>query len=158
MKQDASIIFSKGLREYDFGEGHPFRGDRYQIFQKFLSESLPAAGRYDLMGAEPVSDRELLKIGSQEYIDFSRNFFNAQESSHQITGSFSRFQSGDNIPKNHHGRLEDAARLIIGQAKQACDLISSGDYDKVISIGGGLHHAKPNYGEGFCIYSGQGFG
>ena len=153
MKEDASIIFSDGLSEYDFGEGHPFRGNRYQIFRKFLIESFPGEGRYDLLETEPASDEELLKICSQEYIDFTRNFFNPEEPPHRITDSFSRFHSGDNVPREHHGRLEEAARLIIGQAKQACDLVSSDEYKKVISIGGGLHHAKPNYGEGFCIYN-----
>ncbi len=153
MKENKAIIFSNGLREYDFGEGHPFRGNRYDIFKKFLSDYFPAEGNYDLLGAEPANNDELLNICSQEYIDFTTDFFNSQEPSSQITSSFSRFHSGDNIPREDHGRLEEAARLIIGQAKLACDMISSGKYTKVISIGGGLHHAKPNYGEGFCVYN-----
>src|SRR4030042_939566 len=151
MKEDESFIFSNGLSEYDFGEGHPFRVERYQIFRKFLSENFPEEGRYDLLETEPASDQELLKICSQEYIDFTRNYFNPEKTAFQSMRDFSRFHSADNVPREHHGRLEEAARLIIGQAKQACDLVSSGDYRKVISIGGGLHHAKPNYGEGFCI-------
>ena len=43
--------------------------------------------------------------------------------------------------------------MVIGQAKAACDLIQAGETRKAISIGGGMHHAKPNYGEGFCIYN-----
>ena len=35
----------------------------------------------------------------------------------------------------------------------ACDLIQNGQYQKVISIGGGMHHAKQRFGEGFCIYN-----
>lgn len=153
MKEDIAIIFSNGLSEYDFGEGHPFRGSRYELFKKFLNDSFPVEGKYDLLETEPASDDELLKICSQEYIDFTRHYFNPSDTSSQITGSFSRFHSADNIPREHHGRLEEAARLIIGQSKQACDLVSSGEYRKVISIGGGLHHAKSNYGEGFCIYN-----
>ena len=51
------------------------------------------------------------------------------------------------------GKIEEAARLIVGQAKMACDLVQSGQYQKVISIGGGMHHAKRRFGEGFCIYN-----
>ncbi len=51
------------------------------------------------------------------------------------------------------GKVEEAARLIVGQAKMACDLVQSGQYQKVISIGGGMHHAKQRFGEGFCIYN-----
>jgi acetoin utilization protein AcuC len=153
MKGNAAILFSNGISEYDFGEGHPFRGNRYQVFRKFLGENFPEERKYDLLETDPASDEELLKICSKEYIDFTRDYFNAEEPPHQITGSFSRFHSGDNVPREHHGKLEEAARLIIGQAKQACDLVSIGEYGKVISIGGGLHHAKPNNGEGFCIYN-----
>ena len=31
-----AIIYREELKEYDFGPGHPFRGDRYQMFPKFL--------------------------------------------------------------------------------------------------------------------------
>ena len=153
MIENASIIFSNGLSEYDFGEGHPFRGSRYELFKKFLNDNFSSKERYTLLETGVASDEELLKICSREYIDFTRSYFNPENPPSQITGNFSRFHSGDNIPREHHGRIEEAARLIIGQVKQACDLVSSGEYRKVISIGGGLHHAKPDYGEGFCIYN-----
>jgi acetoin utilization protein AcuC len=153
MKEDTAIIFSNGLNEYDFGEGHPFRGNRYQIFREFLNENLPSEGRYDLLETEPASNEELLKICSQEFIDFTQAYFNPPDTPSQLSHDFSKFHSGDNVPRVHHGRIEEAARLIIGQTKLACDLVSGSRYRKVISIGGGLHHAKPNYGEGFCLYN-----
>jgi len=33
------VLYREELREYDFGPGHPFRGDRYAAFLKFLSIS-----------------------------------------------------------------------------------------------------------------------
>jgi acetoin utilization protein AcuC len=59
----------------------------------------------------------------------------------------------DNRPIGRPGKVEEAARLVIGQAKLAVDLIQNGKFQKVISIGGGLHHAKAASGEGFCIYN-----
>jgi len=32
-------------------------------------------------------------------------------------------------------------------------LVQEGSFIKIVSIGGGLHHAKPAYGEGFCLYN-----
>jgi acetoin utilization protein AcuC len=49
--------------------------------------------------------------------------------------------------------LEEAARIIVGQAKLGCDLIQEGTYKKAVSIGGGVHHAKSSFGEGFCLYN-----
>ena len=37
-----AILYREELKEYDFGPGHPFRGDRYEIFPPFLKERLPA--------------------------------------------------------------------------------------------------------------------
>ena len=66
---------------------------------------------------------------------------------------FGLYQSMDNMPFEQPGKLEEAARLIIGQAKTGCDLVQKGEYKKAVSIGGGMHHAKPNSGEGFCLYN-----
>jgi len=59
----------------------------------------------------------------------------------------------DNMNVGQPGKLEEAARLVVGQAKAACRLVQDGTFTKAVSIGGGLHHAKPSYGEGFCLYN-----
>jgi hypothetical protein len=51
-------------------------------------------------------------------------------------------------------KIEEAARLIVGQAKMACDLVQAGTYLKAFSIGGGMHHAKRRSGEGFWGFLG----
>jgi len=148
-----AVLYSRRLSEYDFGQGHPFRGDRYRIFRPFLQQNLPENDNYKVLEAEPASDKDLVRICSKEYIDFTREFFRAASAGLDYPGQFSRFHSGDNHPIGKPGKLEEAARLIIGQAKIACDLVSEDKFRKVISIGGGLHHAKPDYGEGFCLYN-----
>ncbi len=147
-----AIIYSNGLNEYDFGEGHPFRGNRYDIFRPFLRQHL-TENNYTILEAGPASDEDLLLICSREYIDFTKNFYRESSAGEELYGLFSRFQSGDNMPYTGHGKLEEAARLVIGQGKLACDLVRGNEYGTVFSIGGGLHHAKPDYGEGFCLYN-----
>ena len=147
------ILYREELKEYDFGPGHPFRGDRYEVFPRFLKQNLPANGNYRVIEADPATDQDLQLICQQEYIDFSHAYYKAANLSLTYPGEFPRFQSPDNRPHGQPGKIEEAARLIIGQAKAACDLIQDGETKKAISIGGGMHHAKPNYGEGFCIYN-----
>jgi len=148
-----AILYRQELREYDFGPGHPFRGDRYRIFAQFLEENLPEDDNYRILKAEPASDEDLLLICQKEYIDSTKDYYHAASVGLNYTGRFFQFHSGDNIPIGQPGKLEEAARLIIGQAKMACDLVQEGDFEKVVSIGGGMHHAKPAYGEGFCLYN-----
>jgi acetoin utilization protein AcuC len=146
------IFYRKELEEYDFGQGHPFRGKRFEIFVNFLKKTLPE-DNYKLLEAELANDEDLSLICKREYIEFTKNYFEAVSSGKSYDGKFYLFHSEDNKPIGRPGKLEKAARLIIGQAKMAADLIQEGKFKKIVSIGGGMHHAKPNYGEGFCIYN-----
>jgi acetoin utilization protein AcuC len=148
-----AILYREELKEYDFGPGHPFQGERYQLFPQFLRENLAEDDNYRILKSDWASDEDLLLICKKDYIDFTRDFYRALNLGLDYSVQFSRFHSGDNRPVGKPGKLEEAARLIIGQAKMACQLVQEGSFEKVVSIGGGLHHAKPAYGEGFCLYN-----
>lgn len=152
-----AILYRQELKEYDFGAGHPFRGDRYEIFPKFLMENVPENDNYRFLSAEPATDEDLLLICSKDYIDFTRGYFKAANLGLTHPGRFSQYHSGDNLPIGRPGKLEEAARFMIGQAKMAADLVQTGEYEKVVCIGGNMHHAKPSYGEGFCLYNDNAF-
>ena len=150
-----AILFRDEVKQYDFGQGHPFRGERFKAFMPFLQSRL-GEDRYDLISAPPVSEEDLRLICEQEYIDFTKQFYAAAaggDYSARLAGSFHNFHSVDNTPAGRPGRVEEAARIIVGQAKAACDLVMDGKYEKAVSVGGGLHHAKRSYGEGFCVYN-----
>lgn len=157
-----AILYREELKEYDFGPGHPFRGNRYEIFPKFLKEHLSENDNYRILKAEWVTDEDLLLICKKEYVDFVKNYYDAAHFGWLpflgLSEKASKFLSEDNIPPGRPGKLEEATRLIIGQAKLACDLIQQKRFQKVVSLGGGMHHAKPSYGEGFCIYNDVAFG
>jgi acetoin utilization protein AcuC len=148
-----AILYRPDLKEYDFGPGHPFRGDRYEIFPPFLKERLPEDDNYRFIKADPATEEDLLTICTKDYVDFTRDYYAAAHNGQLEHVKFGLFQSMDNMPFERPGKLEEAARLIIGQAKLGCDLIQQGSYKKVVAIGGGMHHAKPSSGEGFCIYN-----
>jgi acetoin utilization protein AcuC len=154
-----AVMYREESREYDFGPGHPLRGDRFEMFPRFLRQNLPADDNYRFLKAEPVTGEELLLICDRDYIDFTREFFEATSLGLPIRDfqRFSRYHSGDNLPAGKTGKIEEAARLMVGQVKMAADLIQAGEYEKVVCIGGNQHHAKPNYGEGFCIYNDNAF-
>jgi acetoin utilization protein AcuC len=147
------ILYQKGVKEYDFGWGHPFRGDRFQVFVSFLKDRMVEGEHYRMIAAEPATDEDLLLICAKDYIDFSSAYYRAAHLGLAYSGPMYKYHSGDNVPSSEPGKLEEAARLIVGQARTASDLVQAGQYTKVVSVGGGLHHAKPSYGEGFCIYN-----
>lgn len=150
MSRPAPILFQDLLVEYDFGKDHPFNGDRFKNFPLVLEENLEK-GDYQLLEAEPVSKKELFRVADENYVEFTRDFFNSPEKERD-SSNFDRYHSRDNFPGRRSGKLEKAARGVLGQAKEASDLVA-GESRKAISIGGGFHHAKPRGGEGFCIYN-----
>lgn len=150
---ETSILFREELKEYDFGEGHPFRGDRYVNFYKYLNEVTTEGTDYCLLEAESATDHDLQLICHRNYIEFTRGYYESANLGIPYPGKFSDFHSPDNVPTGKPGKVEEAARIVVGQAKLAAQLIHDNDFKKVISIGGGLHHAKPNHGEGFCLYN-----
>lgn len=150
---ELAILYQDGLKDYDFGSGHPFRGDRFGVFMRLLGERLEEGRHYRILAAEAAGDEDLLLICERDYIEFTRRYYEAVHLGKQPPGHFSDYHSVDNIPSSGPGNIEKAGRLIVGQAKTACDLVQSGAFAKAVSIGGGLHHAKPYYGEGFCVYN-----
>jgi len=155
-----TLLYSNEVSEYDFGIGHPFRGNRYKIFFNYLKQKLRENIDYQILKAEPVTDEDLLLICSKEYIEYVSNFYELANKGeiNYIAVLSSNLLSIDNIPGENPGNIEKAARFILGQMKSACDLSQKGKYKKIISIGGGLHHAKPSYGEGFCVYNDIAYG
>jgi acetoin utilization protein AcuC len=147
------ILYQEGLKEYDFGPGHPFRGDRYVNFSRFLRQNLAADDTYRILEAVPASDEDLRLICSDDYIHFTRDYYRSVNLGEHFAGDFFRYHSMDNLPIGRPGKLEEAARLVVGQAGKAGDLVQHDRFRKVVSIGGGLHHAKPSFGEGFCLYN-----
>lgn len=150
---EVAILYNAKLREYDFGPGHPFRSDRYEIFPDFLEKNLPKKDNYQILEVEPATDNDLALICQKDYIDFTKNYFKNRNLGQETNGLFWKYHSSDNFPPVKPGKVEAAARIIIGQAKSGCDLIQKGKFRKVISLGGGMHHAKESHGEGFCLYN-----
>jgi len=148
-----SILYREELREYNFGTGHSFQGDRYANFPGFIKAHLKENEDYQLVKAEPATDEDLRFICNQDYIDFNREYYRAANLGEQYSDNFTQFQSVDNAPVENPGKIEEAARIIVGQGKKACDLVLQEQVKKIVSIGGGMHHAKPERGEGFCIYN-----
>jgi len=144
-----ALIYSEKIKKYDFGEGHPFRGDRFQVFMNFFKENFPQE-KFKIIEPEEVTNEEILLVHDKKYMETMK------AASEGITEYIYGYVSGDNlnpltrkVPKG----IEEGARVAVGTSVLAGELIAEGKFKKAIGIGGGLHHAKPSYGEGFCVYN-----
>jgi len=147
-----AIIYSDELRNYDFRPGHPFRSNRFDAFLKLYKEKLGQNENFELVkNNELATDEELQLWHTPDYIQAMK----AASSGITIPNLY-RFISQDNLnpitgefPKD----IEKVARIIVKNSALALDLVQKEKSEKAVNIGGGLHHAKSNYGEGFCVYN-----
>jgi acetoin utilization protein AcuC len=138
-----AIAYSDKMKGYDFGPGHPFRGDRYARFMDLLRQKVSSTD-FEVVDPRHASDEELLLVHDRDYLDFLR-------SGRARTWSPGQEFLSPDTPLQPG--LEEAARLIVGAALTAAEISWTGRPAHSVGVGGGLHHARRAYGAGFCIYN-----
>ena len=146
------VIYSNKLKNYDFGEGHPFRSNRFEKFLELFKEKLGKEKSFELKENNSLATEEELELlHTKAYIKV------IQESSQggNISNLFRFIGTGNVNPftKKLPPGIEEGARAIVKNSLLAIDYNQQRKAEKVISIGGGLHHAMSDFGEGFCIYN-----
>ena len=138
--EKAAIVYHRGVEGYDFGPGHPFRGDRFPRFMRLLEEyGLLSKPGVELVEPGPAGDTDLLLVHSEDYI---RQV--------ELLGSLHAQISVD-TPLSPS--IVEAARLIVGTSLRAGELVAEGSVGIAEGVGGGLHHAGRGYGGGFCVFN-----
>jgi len=134
------ITFHEKFKQYDLGEGHPFRGDRFVNAGKFFEEQglLSLSGVF-LVEPQSASKEDLLRVHEESYVDLI--FRLAEEDKpYDIETPVSK-------------EILEAALLVVGGAIACGESIYEGNAKRGISLGGGYHHAGRSYGGGFCVFN-----
>lgn len=147
-----ALVYSPEIKKYDFGEGHPLRGDRFANFMNFFQERFATHSQH-FERIEPTSatDDQLKLAHVEEYIKAMGT------ASKGITlPDVLKYATWDNlnpITSSIPIGIDEGARVSVGTSLLAGELVFESRFQKAIALGGGLHHAKRNKGEGFCIYN-----
>ncbi|MBZ9569315.1 hypothetical protein KJA16_00140 [Patescibacteria group bacterium] len=152
MKQRTALIYNPEIKKYSFGKYHPFTSERFEIFLNFIKEKLPDFKDYfEEIKPEPATEEDLKLFHSQEYIEAMK-----KASEGIILPNIFQYATVDNLdPSTGYlpRGIEKATRIAVGASLLAGELVFEGRFKKAIAIGGGLHHAKREKGEGFCVYN-----
>lgn len=134
------VTFHEKYKQYDLGEGHPFRGDRFEAAIKFFnSQSLFNRPNVAIVRPQPAAEEDLLRVHDESYI---RTIFKRAKESKPW-----------DIETPLSPEILEAAMLIVGGAIECGKQVLEGHVNRAISLGGGYHHAGRNYGGGFCIFN-----
>ena len=136
-----AIVYCDEIKGYDFGPGHPFRSDRYVNFMKLLRATV--AG-FEEVEPRRASDEELLLVHDSGYINSL-----LAESKGGWEAGYSHLSPDTPLQPG----MEEAARWIVGASITAAKVVRQGKSPHAVGVGGGLHHARRDYGAGFCIYN-----
>ena len=150
--EKTALVYNPEINNYHFGKNHPFNEKRFLVFMDFLKKNLKDFEDYfKIIKPEAVSDKILELAHSKNYIEAI-----GKSSKGVILPDILNYISSDNIdyetgylPKG----IDKPARIIAGTSLLAGELVLGDKFKKAVGVGGGLHHAKWNYGEGFCIYN-----
>lgn len=134
------MTFHEKYMQYDMGEGHPFRGDRFRNAMKFFEDhKLLQQPELALVTPQPASREDLLRVHDEKYVDLIYRL------------------AKENKPYDFETpvspKILEAAMLIIGGAVECGRNVAEGKAKRGISLGGGHHHAGRSYGGGFCIFN-----
>lgn len=152
MKEKTAIVYNPEIQKYNFGKGHPFTSDRFENFLDFIKQKLPDFNDiFELIIPKPAKDKNLELFHSKKYIEAMK-----KASKGIILPNIFQYTTTDNLdpstgylPKGIH----EAGKIAVGTSLKAAELVLKGKFKKAIALGGGLHHAKKERGEGFCIYN-----
>jgi len=134
------MTYHEKFKQYDLGEGHPFRGDRFANAMKFFeNQGLLSLPQLTVVQPQPASREGLLRVHDADYVDLI--FRMARESKPY------------DVETPVSPEILEALLLIVGGAVRCGEAVFGGEAKRGVSVGGGYHHAGRNYGGGFCIFN-----
>lgn len=140
MIQKTVISYNEKFEQYDLGEGHPFRGDRFKNAMDFFArQRLLNNSNVSLVHAQQATKEDLLRVHSENYVDLI--FRLAKE----------RRQYDAETPLSPE--ILEGALSICGSAIECGRIIIEDKAKLAVSLGGGHHHAGRDYGGGFCLFN-----
>ena len=140
MADKVLITFHEKFGQYDLGEGHPFRGDRFANAMKFFEkQGLFKSSDIVRVEPQPATKKELLRVHTEDYVD--------------LIFRLAKERKAFDIETPVSPEILEAALLIAGGAIECVGAVFEGRAKRAVSVGGGYHHAGKNYGGGFCLFN-----
>jgi len=134
------LSYHELFSQYDLGEGHPYRGDRFPLTYSLLKQkSIMKRQDVTLIEPHPASKEDLFLAHDPDYVEL-------------ILKLASRSAPYD-LDTPLSPKILDAAMLMIGGEMEIGARIMKGEAERGISMGGGFHHAGKTFGGGFCFFN-----
>lgn len=135
-KDKVPLFFHEKYAEYSFGKFHPFKPNRFPRFVEEIKEEKKMSKKVEVKESPSIKNDILESVHSPGYIN----------EVHEKEKSGGALTMDTPVKKG----TPEAGKKIVGGSLQAAKMMEKTDF--AINLGG-LHHAGPDYGEGFCIFN-----
>ncbi len=134
------ITYHEKFGQYDLGNDHPFRGDRFaNAMQLFKEQGLLSLPNVLVLKPKSVTKQDLLRVHDEDYVNM---IFRLAEASKPY-----------DMETPVSPQILEAVQLLIGGAIESGEAIYSGNCNRAVALGCGYHHAGRNFGGGFCLFN-----
>lgn len=144
----AVFLSSPSLWQHGRGPDHPLRPERlrrtFELLDEYGAFEVPHAR---VVTPSPANDDELLMFHTREYVDAVRALSAGDA---RVPAWRYHFGPGDNPV---FGGMFESESLKVGSALNGAALLLNDECDVAFSFSGGLHHAGPDFANGFCVFN-----
>lgn len=148
------VVWSPEYLDYRWSADHPMNPTRLDLTMG-LARGLGLIEGVELVRPAAASDGDLMRIHTPAYVAAVKAAGHGT-----VQGLADARADGAAAP---HGlgtednpifpRMHEASAILAGGSLAAAKEIASGRARRAVSIGGGMHHAMPDYASGFCVYN-----
>lgn len=150
MTANAVYIYSPDAERYKFNQEHPFNPIRLTLARHLL-EAAGALDPADILQASPAGEELLQLVHRPDYLETVRKLSMPHPEGSAVAQAGKFGLSTEDTP--YFPGMHEAAAAIAGGSALAADVVMRGEVLHAYHMAGGLHHAFPDRGSGFCVYN-----
>ncbi|WP_040948555.1 acetoin utilization protein AcuC [Gorillibacterium massiliense] len=150
MEAASLFIYDPNEMKYRFHDDHPFNQKRLDLTTDLLRHT-GALSTSDTQKPKQADEEELLLNHTREYIDAVKKLSRSSEQSpdYELADKFGLHT--DDTP--FFPGMHEITSYVVGGSLIAAHAVMQGKTKRALHLAGGLHHAMPNKGAGFCVYN-----
>ena len=147
MSASVVVPWDDALIGYDLGPDHPLNPLRLDLTIRLARElGVLDHPNVTVVRPEPADDDLLLLVHEKEYVE-------AVKAAGKDPSQTDLYRGLGTPDTPTFANMHEATALVVGATVRAAYAVWTGEAEHGVSIAGGLHHAMPGGGSGFCVYN-----
>ncbi|WP_278312922.1 acetoin utilization protein AcuC [Lolliginicoccus levis] len=148
----STVVWTPEFLSYRLGATHPMNPVRLELAMA-LAEQLGALGEAERITPGRAGEQDILRVHTLAYMGAVKHMSDPDAANRRETPILARAHGLGTDDTPIFPRMHDAAAIVTGGSLDAAREIHHGRATRAVSIAGGMHHAMPDHGAGFCVYN-----